>query len=144
MRLLGGDRHGATQLEYGLIVALLALVIIVVWNGLGKDVAKVFTAAEGGIAKAGTGVLAESAPARQEQTASSSSSTLGILSGLDQTVDALTAPTASDSTAPSGGSDCLSVSQPKGDGSGGGDATTSDAASGDQTAARTITVSGAC
>ena len=144
MRLLGGDRHGATQLEYGLIVALLALVIIVVWNGLGEDVAKVFTAAERGVAEAGTGVLAGPAAAPREQTASSSSSTPGILSGLDQTANALTTPTGTDSAAPSGGNDCLSVSQAKGDGGDSGDATTSDAATLDQTTTRTITVSGAC
>ncbi len=144
MRLLGADRRGATQLEYGLIVALLALVIVVVWNGLGEDVTKVFTAAEGGVAKAGAGILAGSAPAPRKQSTSSSSSTLGILSGLDQTANSLTAATDSASATSSGASDCLTVSQPKDDGSGGGDATASDPANEDPTAATAITVSVAC
>ena len=145
MRLLGADRLGATQLEYGLIVALLALVIVVVWNGLGENVSKVFVAAESGVAEAGARVMAGSAQVHQEQTtSSSSSSTLGILSGLDQAADALTAPTATDSTAPAGGGDCLSVSQPQGDGGGSGDTTASEPADEDPATATAITVSGAC
>lgn len=59
-------------------------------------------------------------------------------------MDALTAATAWDSTAPPGGSDCLSVSQPQDDSGGGGDATTSDPANEDLTAPTAVTVAGAC
>jgi pilus assembly protein Flp/PilA len=47
--LLNRDDRGATAVEYGLLVALIALVIVAVLVTLGPDLAKVFTHADNAV-----------------------------------------------------------------------------------------------
>lgn len=43
------DKSGATAIEYGLIAALIAVVIIAILTNVGQDLTKVFTSVDNGL-----------------------------------------------------------------------------------------------